>query len=91
MRDSGLEEGRGEDRTPSRHTLNSLSLSLSLPLLPSAGRSSNVSRRHRRRAMFLAPFQPRLLSYLRHAASPHAINLPSAGWRTTQCLGFLLN
>lgn len=67
MRDSGLEEGRGEDRTPSRHTLNSLSLSL--PLLPSAGRSSNVSRR-RRRAMFLAPFQPRLLSYLRHAASP---------------------
>lgn len=69
MRDSGLEEGRGEDRTPSRHTLNSLSLSFPLPLLPSAGRSSNVSRR-RRRAMFLAPFQPRLLSYLRHAASP---------------------
>lgn len=26
MRDSGLEEGHGEDRTPSRHTLNSLSL-----------------------------------------------------------------
>ncbi len=28
MRDSGLEEGHGEDRTQSRHTLNSLSFSL---------------------------------------------------------------
>lgn len=28
MRDSGLEEGHGEDRTQSRHTLNSLSLLL---------------------------------------------------------------
>lgn len=33
MLDSGLEEGHGEDRTQSRHTLNSLSFSLS-PLLP---------------------------------------------------------
>lgn len=30
MRDSGLEEGHGEDRTQSRHTLNSLSLLLLL-------------------------------------------------------------
>lgn len=33
MRDSGLEEGHGEDRTQSRHTLNSLSLSFSFLLL----------------------------------------------------------
>ena len=31
MRDSGLEEGHGEDRTQSRHTLNSLPLSLPPP------------------------------------------------------------
>lgn len=34
MRDSGLEEGHGEDRTQSRHTLNSLSRLLLLLLSP---------------------------------------------------------
>lgn len=40
MRDSGLEEGHGEDRTQSRHTLNSLSFSFSPP--PRFSRSNNV-------------------------------------------------
>lgn len=40
MRDSGLEEGHGEDRTQSRHTLNSLSFSFSPP--PCFSRSNNV-------------------------------------------------
>lgn len=74
MRDSGLEEGHGEDRTQSRHTLNSLSLFLPPPCF---SRPQQCSLHF----IMFSPFTsspslslPFLLSYLYHTVS--SINLP---------------
>lgn len=73
MHDLGLEEGHGEDRTQSRHTLNPLSLSLFLPP-PCFSRSDNVPLHFMMFSLFTSSPSLFLLSYLYHAVS--SINLP---------------